>query len=77
MKLSYGLAIFLLVLAVYVLSLNGVWATDHPSSFVQLDWSIWSKHSFAVNDSQTGNPVYSMDDFFRNGQWFIAPAGSQ
>jgi len=73
MKRYYGLAIFILVFGIYLLSLNGVWATDHPSSFIQLDWSIWANHSFSVNDSQSvTNPVYSMDDFLLNGNWYIA-----
>ena len=72
LRSRFGLIIFLIVLTVYIFSLNGVWATDHPSSFVQLDWSIWSNHSFAVNNSQTGNAVYSVDDFALNGQWYIA-----
>ncbi len=74
-KKHYGLIIFVVVLGVYLLSLNGVWATDHTSSFVQLDWSIWVDHAFNVNDSQTaGNPVYSMDDFPLNSTWYIASA---
>jgi hypothetical protein len=73
MKKHFGLIVFVVVLGVYLLSLNGVWATDHPSSFIQLDWSIFANHSFGVNDSQIStNPVYSMDDFALNGTWFIA-----
>jgi hypothetical protein len=75
MRKHFGLLIFLAVLSIYLLSLNGVWATDHPSSFVQLDWSIWSNHAFSVNDTQSANnSVYSMDDFGFGGQWYIASA---
>jgi hypothetical protein len=70
-----GLLVFAVVLAIYILSLNGMWATDHPSSFVQLDWSIWSNHSFSVNDATNStNPIYSMDDFSYGGLWYIASA---
>lgn len=73
MKKHTGLIVFAVVLGVYLLSLNGIWATDHPSSFIQLDWSIFASHSFGVNDSQAPtNPVYSMDDFFHDGTWYIA-----
>jgi len=74
-KRRTGLVIFALVLIVYLFSFNGVWATDHPSSFVQLDWAIWSGHTFAVKNSQVNtNPVFSMDDFPFNGAWYIASA---
>ena len=47
-RITAGAAIFLSAFLIYLLTLNSVWATDHTTSFLQLDWAIWVHHSFVV-----------------------------
>jgi hypothetical protein len=71
--LTPGLLIFVVALLAFELSINGVWATDHPTSFVQLDYAIWHDHSFALT-SATKVPPWSVDDFVYKGQNYSALA---
>jgi hypothetical protein len=67
-----GLAIFLSALFVYLLTLNSVWATDHTTSFLQLDWSIWVHHTFVLGGS--GFKPNTVDDFKFDGNYYSALA---
>lgn len=70
--LTTGLLIFFATLVVYVFCLNGVWAVDHATSFLELDYSMWTRHSFVLgNGSFKPN---SVDDFEYNGNWYSALA---
>jgi hypothetical protein len=68
-----GLLLFVLVFVAFELSINSVWATDHATSFVQLDYSVWHDHSFALT-SATKIPPWSVDDFVYRGQNYSALA---
>ena len=65
--------IFLSAFLVYLLTVNSVWATDHATSFLQLDWSIWSQHSFVLGSAATFQPG-TVDDFVFNGNYYSALA---
>ena len=71
--LTAGLLIFVVAFVALELSVNGVWATDHPTSFVQLDYALWHDHSFALT-SATRVPPWSVDDFVYGGQNYSALA---
>ncbi|MDG7007294.1 MAG: hypothetical protein JRN06_03490 [Nitrososphaerota archaeon] len=71
--LTAGLLVFVVALVAFELSVNGVWATDHPTSFVQLDYALWHDHSFALT-SATRVPPWSVDDFVYRGQNYSALA---
>ncbi|MGI0092048.1 MAG: hypothetical protein ACREBS_10090 [Nitrososphaerales archaeon] len=68
-----GPIIFVSTFAVYFLTLNGVWATDHTSAFVEFDYSIWANHSFALGKVGSFTPA-SVDVFQYNGNYFMANA---
>jgi hypothetical protein len=80
--------VFLTTLAIFTICLNSLWASDHPTSFLELDWAIWHDHTFAlakVNSSLTavcgGSPirygsqvVCTVDDFTYGGYYYSALA---
>ena len=68
-----GLAVFALALVAFALCANSIWATDHATSFIQLDYSILHDHSFALT-SATATPPWSVDDFLYRGQNYSALA---
>ena len=72
-RLTAGFLLFLSVFVVYLLTINSVWATDHATSFLQLDWSIWTHHSFALGAASSFQPN-SVDDFVFNGNYYSALA---
>ena len=72
LRFTAGFAIFLSALLVYLLTLNSVWATDHTTSFLQLDWSIWVHHTFALGGSDF--KPNTVDDFKFNGNYYSALA---
>lgn len=72
-RVTAGFLIFAVVLVAYALSANGIWATDHATSFVQLDYALWHDHSFALT-SATRVPPWSVDDFLYMGQNYSALA---
>ncbi len=65
--------IFLLAFLFYLLTLNSVWATDHATSFLQLDWSIWTNHILVLG-SGSGFQPNSVDDFLFKGNYYSALA---
>jgi len=71
--LTPGLVVFALALLVFGLSVNGIWATDHATSFTQLDYAVWHSHSVALGDA-TKLPPWSVDDFTYKGQNYSALA---
>ena len=68
-----GLLIFVLVFAVFELSINGIWATDHSISFTQLDYALWSNHSVGLGQAAL-TPPWTVDDFVYRGQNYSALA---
>ncbi|MDA4128165.1 MAG: glycosyltransferase family 39 protein [Thaumarchaeota archaeon] len=68
---SAGLLVFLSALVVYTMSLNGVWSTDHATSFMQLDYSLWTNHTVALGRAGNFDPQ-SVDDFVYNGNYYSA-----
>ena len=72
-RVTAGLMIFLSAFLVYLLSVNSVWATDHATSFLQLDWAIWTHHSFVLGSASTFQPN-TVDDFVFNGNYYSALA---
>ncbi len=68
-----GLLVFALSFVAFELSVNGVWATDHATSLVQLDYALWHDHSFALT-SASRVPPWSVDDFAYAGQNYSAIA---
>lgn len=74
LRASAGLLIFLFAFGMYALSINGVWATDHATSFLQLDWSIWNNHTFVLGSVAGGFKPNSADDFLYNGKYYSALA---
>jgi len=72
-SLTDGLLVFAVALVAFELSVNGVWQTDHSTSFVQLDYALWHDHSFALT-SATRVPPWSVDDFLYRGRNFSALA---
>jgi hypothetical protein len=72
-RVTAGLMIFLSAFLVYLLTVNSVWATDHATSFLQLDWAIWTRHSFVLGSASTFQPN-TVDDFVFNGNYYSALA---
>jgi hypothetical protein len=60
--LSPGALIFLTTLAVFALSLNRVWAADHPTSLLQLSYAFWTTHSPVLVKTGSFFPG-TVDDF--------------
>ena len=72
-SLRDSLLIFAVVFAVFELSINGIWATDHSISFTQLDYALWSNHSVALGQAAL-TPPWTVDDFVYRGQNYSALA---
>ncbi len=71
--LTPGALIFLSTLGVLALSLNGVWAADHPDSLLELAYAFWAYHSVVLGTPGQLDPV-SVDVFVRNGVYYSALA---
>jgi 4-amino-4-deoxy-L-arabinose transferase-like glycosyltransferase len=72
-RITAGMLIFLSAFIIYSLSLNSVWATDHTTSFLQLDWAILVHHSFVLGSGSSFHPN-TVDDFEFNGNYYSALA---
>jgi len=72
-SLSPGLLIFLSTLTVFALSLNEVWAADHPTSLMELAYSLWANHSVVLGKVGVFVP-HSVDDFPYKGNYYSALA---
>jgi len=72
-RVTTGLAVFASAFLIYLLTVNSVWATDHATSFLQLDWAIWTHHSFVLGSGSTFQPN-SVDDFAYKGNYYSALA---
>ncbi len=71
--MTEGLLVFLFVFVVFEVSVNTVWATDHATSFTQLDYALLSNHSVALGHASIV-PPHTVDDFRYNGQNYSALA---
>ncbi len=72
-EVTAGLAVFASAFLIYLFTVNSVWATDHATSFLQLDWAIWVHHSFALGSAGSFQPN-SVDDFVFKGNYYSALA---
>ena len=74
LRLGWGTPVFALTLAIYLFSQNSVWATDHATSFIQLDYSLWYNHSIALGKLGAFIPD-TVDDFVHDGYFYsgLAP----
>ena len=70
---SPSFILFVASVIIYTFCLNGLWGTDHPTSFLQFDWAIWTRHSFALGNSTALQRV-SVDDFKYNRYYYSALA---
>lgn len=71
--MNRGFIIFLLALTIFGVTLNGVWATDHTTSFLDLDYAIWANHTVSLG--QVGQFVpNSVDILSYRGQYYSALA---
>jgi Dolichyl-phosphate-mannose-protein mannosyltransferase len=68
-----GAIVFLTSLLVYAACLNGVWATDHSTAFVQLDYALVTNHSIALGMVGTFQP-HTVDDFVHGGMYYCSLA---
>jgi dolichyl-phosphate-mannose-protein mannosyltransferase len=68
-----GLLIFVCTFLVYVFSLNGVWAADHPTSLLELSYAIWAHHSVVLAKAGQFLPE-TVDDFLYKGNYYSALA---
>jgi hypothetical protein len=65
--------IFLASLLLYGVTLNGVWATDHTASFLDLDYAMWTNHTFALG--RVGQFIPNSVDIFQyRGHYYTALA---
>jgi hypothetical protein len=71
--LTHGIAIFAIAFLAFELSINGVWTTDHATSFVQLDYALWNSHSVALGNLSSVPPL-TVDDFHFGGHNYSALA---
>jgi hypothetical protein len=71
--LTDGFLIFAFVLLVFEISINSVWATDHTTSFVKLDYALLSNHSVVLGHVSSV-PPWTVDDFSYRGQNYSALA---
>ncbi len=74
--LTPGLAIFTTTLLLFVLSLNGIWAADHPTSLLELAYALWAQHSIVLGKVGQYNPG-TVDVFAYFGNYYsaLAPGG--
>lgn len=73
-RVTAGFLLFLSAFIVYLLTINSVWATDHATSFLQLDWAIWTHHSLSLGSVAGGFQPNSVDDFVYGGNYYSALA---
>jgi hypothetical protein len=67
------LLVFLVSFLVFLACLNGIWAADHPTSFIDLDYAIWANHAFSVGKVGEFTPN-SIDLFQYKGAYYSASA---
>lgn len=71
--MNRGSIIFLATLLIFSVTLNAVWATDHTASFLDLDYAMWTSHTFALG--RVGQFIPNSVDIFQyNGQYYSALA---
>jgi len=67
------LLVFLVPFLIFLACLNGIWAADHPTSFIDLDHAIWADHAFSVGKVGEFTPN-SVDLFQYKGAYYSASA---
>ncbi|MDG6904160.1 MAG: hypothetical protein JRN20_00070 [Nitrososphaerota archaeon] len=67
------LIILVTTLAISLATINGVWATDHTTAFVEFDYAVWAYHSFVLGQAGNFQPG-SVDVFIYHGNYFMANA---
>lgn len=72
-----GLLIFLSTLLLFSLSLNAIWAADHPTSLLALAYAVWAHHSIVLGRVGERLPFSSVDVFAYGGNYYsaLAPGG--
>ena len=68
-----SLLVFLVPFLIFLVCLNGTWAADHPTSFIDLDYAIWANHTFSVGKVGEFMPN-SVDLFQYRGAYYSASA---
>jgi hypothetical protein len=71
--IGLGSIVFGLTFLVYLACINGTWATDHATSFVQLGYSVWNNHSIVLGKAGNFSPN-TVDDFPFRGNYYSALA---
>lgn len=71
--MNRGAVVFLATLLVFCITLNVVWSTDHTTSFLDLDYAIFSTHTFSIGRVWQFTPN-SVDLIQYNGQYYNALA---
>jgi hypothetical protein len=71
--MNRGAIIFLTALLMFSITLNAVWATDHTTSFLDLDYAIWANHTFTLGHVGQFIPN-SVDILQYRGQYYSALA---
>jgi len=69
----FGLVVFLSSLCAYIVTLNGVWATDHSTAIVEFQYALYSQHSLILGKVGSFSPN-SVDVFQYDGHYFMANA---
>jgi hypothetical protein len=71
--LVLGFVVFACALLVYYFTLNTLWGTDHTTSFLELDYSMWSNHTTALGRVGSFNPK-TVDVVQSGGNYYSALA---
>lgn len=70
----FGLAIFLSSLCAYLLTLNGLWATDHSTAIVEFQYALYAQHTLVLGKVGSSFTPASVDVFQYHGDYFMANA---
>jgi hypothetical protein len=65
--------VILLTFAVTFTTVNSLYTSDHPTSLLELDYAMWSNHSFVLGDAPSYKPN-SVDVFLYHGRYYSALA---
>lgn len=68
---KYAYLSFFVPLLVYVITLNGVFQSDYPTSVLGTQWAMWEYHSFSLNPLGS-LVVQTVDKGLLNGQYYSA-----
>ena len=68
---KYAYLSFFIPLLVYIVTLNGVFQSDYPTSVLGTQWAMWKYHSFSLGPPG-GLIVQTVDKGLFNGQYYSA-----